>query len=445
MAHLVLMRSRLAYRQFAPPTARCAAPEGFMDLASFNALLTPAGQEVLAAALALVPQEADFLRCFGALSRSFPPNLARAALETAILRREARPKFPAASQMYFTRPALEQATSQAIAAYRAERYAGLEQIIDLGCSIGGDTLALCAQAPTLGLDLDPLRLALAAANAAGLGLDSQAAFAQADLTAPLPLRLSPRGGLFFDPARRAEGRRAFSVHQYRPPLAVIQGWLGQPSALGVKISPGVDLAELAEYPAEVEFISLHGELKEAVLWFGPLRRGAARYRATLIDDRPQAGDDPTAGEPIRVHTLEGGEGDRDAARVSTPQAYLYEPDPAVLRAGVVRRLGQQLDADQLDPDIAYLTSDRAIDTPFARRWRVESWQPFQLKRLRAALRAAGVGRVTVKKRGSPIQPEQLIHDLRLSGGPEERVLFLTQCQGQPVVVIAFSPSAASFP
>ncbi len=412
--------------------------QNVMDQTSFRALLTPAGQEALAAALALAPQEADFLRCFGVLNRSYPPELARAALETAILRAEAGSKFPAAGRMYFTRPALEQATSQSIAAYRAGRYAGLARTIDLGCSIGGDTLALCAQAPTLGLDLDPLRLALAAANAAALGLHDRATFARADLNAPLPIQLSATCGLFYDPARRAEGRRAFSVRQYQPPLAVIRAWLPQAPALGVKISPGVDLAELAEYDAEVEFISLHGELKEAVLWFGPLRRGAGRYRATVLGGRPQTTGEGARGGPIQAHTLEGNDEEQPAARLSAPRAYLYEPDPAVLRAGLVRRLGQQLDAAQLDPDIAYLTGNQAVDTPFARCWQVESWQPFQLKRLRAALRAAGVGRVTVKKRGSPIQPEQLIHDLRLPDGPQERVLFLTHWQGQPIVVIALS-------
>jgi len=39
-----------------------------------------------------------------------------------------------------------------------------------------------------------------------------------------------------------------------------------------------------------------------------------------------------------------------------PAAYLFEPDPAVLRAGLVRDLGEQLSAAQLDPDIAYLTA-----------------------------------------------------------------------------------------
>jgi hypothetical protein len=99
-------------------------------------------------------------------------------------------------------------------------------------------------------------------------------------------------------------------------------------------------------------------------------------------------------------------------------------------------LGASLGADQLDEDIAYLTADEYRPTPFARAWAVEGWFPFGLKKLRAFLRQRNVGRLTVKKRGSPLQPEALIRELRLSGDAE-RVVFLTHLRGRPIAVIAF--------
>jgi hypothetical protein len=405
-----------------------------MDLPTFQALLSSAGQAALAAAVERSPTESTFLNDFTSLSRRFPAELARLALEIAILRHEAAVKFPYAEQMYFTRPALEQASSHTVAAYRAGRYAaaGLSQVLDLGCSVGGDTLALAEQLPSpsggpavTGLDRDPLRLAMARANTAALGLDQLAAFVQADLLQPLPVKLTNASGLFFDPARRTGERRVFSVQQYQPPLRVIDAWLAHTAALGVKISPGVELAELSGYTAEVEFISLNGELKEAALWFGPLR--TARFRATLLPGPHTLADEATP----------TGEALERPPRLGKPQRYLYEPDPAVLRAGLVRLLGERLEAAQLDPDIAYLTGEQRIQTPFARCWEIETWMPFQLKRLRAALRQRGVGQVVVKKRGSPISPEQLVHDLKLKDGMEERVLFLTHLNGQPIVVIAY--------
>ncbi len=388
-----------------------------MNLPVFQTLLTPVGQEALHTAAALQPREIDFLRHFERLSRHYPRELARAALEIATLRREAIVKFPAhAHKLYFTRKALQQATPAAIAACRAQRYRECRQIVDLGCSVGGDTLAFANYAPTFGLDRDPLRLAMAQANAAALGLS--ATFLQADLTRPLPLvptKGAPPPALFFDPARRTNGKRAYSVRHYTPPLATVREWLPRFPALGVKIPPGVKLDELQPYDAELEFISLRGRLKEVVLWFGPLKTAARR--ATLLPG---------------PHTLV--ESAEPKSQIEEPQAYLYEPDPAILRAGLITTLAAQLDAAQLDPDIAYLTAAHRVPTPFARVWVVEDWMPFHLKKLRATLQARGVGRVTIKKRGSPITPEALVRALRLKGS-EEKMLFLTHLRGRPIAII----------
>ena len=391
-----------------------------MQLEDFQSLLSPVGQVALQAAVDMRPVEADFLRCQAVLSRSFSPEMARAALEIAILRREAEEKFPYADRMYFSRQALEQASSYAISTYRAQRFQPFSRLADLGCSIGGDTLALAAVAPVVGIDLDPLRLAMARANLDALGLANRAGFVRADLSSGLPLRSDPSSGLFFDPARRSGHRRAFSVHAYQPPLSIVQDWLRRTPALGVKISPGVNLDELGPYDAEVEFISLSGELKEAVLWFGPLK--TAHRRATLLPG---------------PHTLERQDGPLERLPLSEPRAYLYEPDPAVLRAGLVGNLGQLLGAAQLDPDIAYLTADERLVTPFARAWQVETWLPFQLKRLREALRQRHVGQVVVKKRGSPLQPDDLIRQLRLEGD-QQRVIFLTHLRGRPIAILAYT-------
>lgn len=395
-----------------------------MDLDTFHRLLTPEGQRVLQAAQDRRPQEVDFLRHFSALSRQFPRELSRAALEIAILRQEARVKFPQAASMYFTRPAVEQATAWAVSSYRALRFQAYDMVFDLGCSIGGDTLALAQLTTTVGVDRDPLRLSMARQNLHRLG--GEAFFVRADLQASLPWRKAAaiRTALFFDPARRSAARRSFSVNEYHPPLTVIQKWLPAYPALGVKISPGVNLNEIREYDAEVEFISERGELKEATLWFGPLRR--ARRQATVLPGpHCMSADFPDS--------------ERDSPPpVSQPRTYLYEPDPAVLRAGLVQHLGAALNAVQLDPDIAYLTADSLTQTPFARAWEVEAWFPFQLKRLRAALRERQVGRLTIKKRGSPFQPEALKRALRLKGdAPNERVLFLTHLDGAPIVILCF--------
>lgn len=399
-----------------------------MDLATFERLLTPTGQAALSAAAELQPSEETFLAGLTRLQKRHDAALAKAALETVLLRQKARVKFTRAGQMYFTREALEQASGEVISTYRAARYAGRSRVADLGCGLGGDALGLSAVTSVTMVDRDPLRLRLAQANLAAYG--RAAAPLCADLTAsPLP----DADALWFDPARRVGGHRRFLVRDYEPPLAIIRDWLPQTPALGVKLSPGVDLGELdgerwtpddqqplpvagGRSSFELEFISVHGELKEAVLWFGPLR--TAERRATLLPG---------------PHTLLPGPQPL-VPNIAPPGPYLYEPDPAILRAGLVTTLAARLGARQLDPDIAYLTADTLTATPFARAFAIDDAFPFQLKRLREYLRARGVGNVVVKKRGSPLEPDDLIRKLKLSG-EQSRIVFLTHVAGKAYVLI----------
>lgn len=386
-----------------------------MDLDTFHHLVSPQGQEALAEAQGRQPREEDFLTHFQSLSKRHPAELARAALETAILRLEAVSKFPSAEKLYLTREAMQQASAYTVALHRAQRYRSYARVADLGCSVGGDSFGLAQVTAVLGLDLDGLRLRMAQANLRALGLEERAEFIQADLQAGLPFRRQGEGlALFCDPARRAGGRRIFQVEAYQPPLSRVVGWQADFPALGVKLSPGVELDELESYDAEIEFISLHGELKEAALWFGPLK--TTHRRATLLP-----GGETLLGPPAPPRPL------------SPPLAYLYEPDPAILRAGLVTNLGEAIGAAQLDPQIAYLTADTYTATPFARAWPVLDWMPFQLKRLRAYLRERSIGEVTIKKRGSPLEPDELRQALKLSGSGTTTI-FLTQVEEKPVVV-----------
>jgi SAM-dependent methyltransferase len=395
-----------------------------MDADAFRFLLSSAGQAALAE-LAGEPLTPDtHLALAARLRASLPPNATAAVLETALLRQRAARKFSRAAVMYFTRDGLEQATAEPVAAHRARRFAtaGATTVADLGCGIGGDALALAATgAHVVAVDREWLHATMTGANAAVYGVAHRLLPVQADLLELAPL---PADAFFFDPARRAGGgprdapaRRLRSVDEYRPPLSLIDAWRPLVPHGAVKVSPGIDYAELPP-DAEVEFVSFEGEVREGVLWFGGLR-GAAQRRATILP----------AGE-----TLSDADGPGEAP-VGPPRAYLYEPDGAIIRAHLVTQLAGRLGAALLDPTIAYLTADLAQVTPFARCFQIEEAFPFQLKHLRQELRRRGVGRVTIKKRGSPLDPDDLRQALKLRGDAH-MILFLTQVMGRPTVVLA---------
>ncbi len=390
---------------------------------SLDFLLSPAGGEVLAWLATQDLSDAQTLPLLQRLRRELPPDVAGAALTMARLRQRAVAKFSRATAMFFTPDALEQATGEIVATWRARRFAegGYAQIADLGCGIGGDTLALAALpgATVIGLDRDPLRLRLARAN---LNVYGRAAHLLcADLRDCLPLIGVPAA--FFDPARREHERRLFSVRDYVPPLDVIRSW--DFVALAVKLSPGVALDELRPYTEAgvgVEFVSAGGDLKEAVLWTGDL--GFAGRWASRAD----AGETlhPTGAPPPPL---------------SAPRAFLLEPDPAIIRAGLLGELAEHLGAPlyRLDEHIAYLTADTPVNSGWVRVWPVLDWLPFNLKRLREALRARSIRRATIKKRGSPLAPAEALRLLKLAGEGDDAVIVLTHVQGEHSALICGPP------
>jgi SAM-dependent methyltransferase len=382
-----------------------------METATFAELLSPTGRAALAVAAGLDLTEAKYPACFDRLCKQFSPELARAALDTVLLREKARVKFARAEAMFFTRESLEMATSEAVARYRAARFAPFATVADLGCGIGGDAIALAAAGcGVVAMDHDAQRLRMAEANLAAYGLSGR--FIAGDART---IELPPVDAAFADPGRRPGGRRTLSVHDCEPPVPELVARFPRGFPLGVKIAPGVPRDELAGFDANAEFISLSGELKECVLWFGPLRRG--RVQVTVLPGPHILSGDPNI-----------------FAEVGPVGAYLYDPDPAITRAGLVGELGRQLAARQIDPAIAFLTADHLTPTPFASAYRVEEVLPFHAKRVGEWLRARGIGRVTIVKRGSAADAEELTRRWKLRGA-EHRAVILTRAVGASIAII----------
>lgn len=370
-------------------------------------LQSPTGDQALAEADALLDLEPDYLRAVQRLTAEFPEPLARAAVDQAILRRRAASKFGSPSDLFFTREGLEQATAEPVARHRARRFQGFQRILDLGCGIGGDALALAAVSPVVATDLDARRLEILRANARRCGFGERIDVVCADVRRPF-LRVPPGTAAFADPDRRRNGRRTRKTDLSDPPLAALLAWLASVEAMAVKVSPAVDLEEIRELPCEVEFISLDGELKEATLWFGAFRQGSRR--ATIL--------------PAGL----GLEGEPPDLPIGPLGDYLCEPDPAVMRAGLVGMVGEALGARLLSPGIGFLTMDDPVTTPYGRSFRIKHAAPFRLKSLQELLTRAGVGRLTIKRRGSPVEPGAIERRLNLRGDREE-ILVLTRVAG----------------
>lgn len=387
-----------------------------MDLPTFQWLLTDDGQSLLAEATVLVGSGAGPLAAGTALRRTTTAERAAAALTQVELRGRAEAKFgDLAPRLYFTPDGLEQATRLRVARHRAGRAAafGASSLIDLGCGIGGDLIAVAsAGIVCAGVDLDPVRVAVAGANLAALGLAGAVQVADATTVDPTGFDLA-----FADPARRTGAGRTFRFEDWTPPWAWVEGLLARDSC--VKVAPGIPHS-LVPYGVEAEWVSDGGEVKEAALWSG--RTATVARRATVIGDGGLATvtdeDDPGPG----------------AVGTRPIGAYLYEPDGAVIRAGLVTAVAAGVSGGLVDPHIAYVTGDEAVRSPFARGYRVLEELPYREKQLKAALRERGVGRLTIKKRGVQVVPEALRKRLALSGDAEATIV-LTRIAGEGTALL----------
>ncbi|WP_182111996.1 MULTISPECIES: SAM-dependent methyltransferase [unclassified Actinotalea] len=403
-----------------------------MDERSLSLLLSPDGWALLGA---LPPYDERLAMVLSErlAKEGVDPVLVAAALTQSRLRAKGREKFgDFAAGMLFTPAGLEQATRLTVGARHAQRFtsAGCTRVADLTCGIGGDAMAFSALGlGVLAAEVDELTAAVATVN---LRHFPEAEVRHVD---GLTLDLAPGGadgvdGVFADPARRtAAGRRRHDPAAYTPPLDDVLELRRRAPALGVKVGPAIPHTAVPD-DAEAQWVSVDGDVVEAGLWFGPLAPdGPGRTALVLRGESAATLRAPADGVP--------------GADVGPPGAYLYEPDGAVIRSGLVSLVAEGVRGRLLDPTIAYVTSDHLApasptDSPDVRAlstaYRVLDVMPFGLKRLRTALRERGVGRLTIKKRGTAVVPEQLRKQLDLKGDAEATIV-LTRVNGSQQVLL----------
>ncbi|WP_066582385.1 class I SAM-dependent methyltransferase [Cellulomonas timonensis] len=391
-----------------------------MDAAGLTKLLSPTGWALLSA---LPPYDERRAMALSERLRreGLDPELIAAALTQSRLRAKAHAKFgDFAEGMLFTPAGLEQATRLTVAAHHARRYtaAGVSKVADLTCGVGADSMAFAGVGlDVLAVDLDEVSASVATVN---LRHFPEAEVRHGDGLA-VDLEAEGVDGVYADPARRtSSGSRVFDPAAYEPSLDAVLGLRARVPALGLKLGPGVPHSALPD-DAEAQWVSVDGDVVELGLWFGPLAPDGPGRSALVL-------------RPDGAHVLRSGVDGPAAPPVGPVGGYLYEPDGAVIRAGLVADVATAVQGRLVDRTIAYVTSDVLRPTPTATAYRVLDTLPFGLKRLRTYLRERDVGRLTIKKRGTAVVPEQLRAQLSLRGSAESTII-LTRVDGRQQVLV----------
>jgi hypothetical protein len=353
------------------------------------------------------------------LRHELSPSRTHLVLEQVDLRRRGADKFSAADAMFFTRKGLEQATDQWVAAYKARRFPAGETLADLCAGIGGDLLALAGRGPAVGVDRDPIACLLADANLKAVGV--QGALRAADV-ADLPV--ADFAAWHVDPDRRPAGRRTTRLELHEPELSTLEKLLDARPSAAIKLSPAAEVATAWQRRAELEWISRGGQCRQLVAWFGPLARDTGRRRATIV----------AAGEPFQVLSSWVGDAAQGPPIAAAVRRYVFDPDPAILAAGLLGTVAVAEGLAALAPWGGYLTGDAPLERPGLAAFAVEEVLPLDLKRLRRLLADRGVGRLEIKKRAVDCDPDALRKKLQLRGDREAVLIVAPVGQATAAIV-----------
>ncbi|MFT5422293.1 MAG: hypothetical protein ACI89L_000050 [Phycisphaerales bacterium] len=346
----------------------------------------------------------------------FSPDVVSCAAELARGRDKTGDKWAPemAAQIVGDREGIEMASGWHVANHKGRRFAeaGFTRVTDLCCGIGGDSMGLVAQGlDVLGVDHDETRAWMCAQNAS---IASPAGTCETLACDVLDGRIPTDTAFHLDPARRIEGRRVTRFEDLMPGPDVIGEIVESRVAGAVKLNPGIDANTLPE--GELEIISDHGKLTQAVLWTGSLAR---HERCATVIDRD--------GCSVSIH----GEPWRSDERSPVGQM-IHTMDPSVERADLVPVLIERTGLAHVQPGLGLLTGDatdlpeaglpeasRAVARAFLTPFEVLAVMPWNAKRVKKHLATLDAGVVEVKTRGGAVHPDQEQRRLR---GKGERVL-----------------------
>ena len=334
---------------------------------------------------------------------------ARLVVQQVELRQKAVEKFgDHANRMFFTDVALQQATDQKIAAYKACRFLERKPTIDYCCGIGGDLIALAEHAPVIGWDRASEMALFTEANLRTWNRDAQARVCVGDVEDH-----PPTAGDYWhlDPDRRVDGRRSTQVQWHSPTEETIKNWLATAPHGAIKLAPATKLSPEWQAQSELEWITRDRQCRQLVAWFGGLSKSVGQRRATLV------------GSTVSSFV---GDSQCKASIADKIGDYVFDTDPAIRAAGLTGALAAALSCAVIAAGEAYLTSSGPMEHPLLSRFRVTEILPFRMSELIKRVRKLGIGELEIKTRGVSVQPEELRKKLKLAGSASATLLLTRQ-------------------
>lgn len=329
--------------------------------------------------------------------------------------------------LLFTRDGLEAATRPVVADHRAAllRTSGATRVLDLTGGLGLDSAAfLRAGLRVTSVEWDEATATLLAHNCPTATVIHGDA-TDPDLLAELLRDLGPNDVVFADPARRdpnaardsrtARARPERDPERWSPPWSFVASI--QHPRVAAKVSPSFP----APAPWCAEWVSVDRTVVECAVYSWPVIE--PHHRAIVVSSQS-------------LTAVPG-------SYVTLPESpalgrWLFEIDPAVVRAQATAAALSGSDAGRVGPESTWLTGDTAVNHPAVRSFRVREVLEGNAKQIRRRLAHLGVERASVKCRDVAADPQQIRSSFGLAEGADP-VIVATRRAGHPLMVLVDSP------
>ena len=253
--------------------------------------------------------------------------------------------------------------------------------------------------------------------------------------------IGPVDMIYLDPSRRdMHGRRVVSLTDCTPNLPEWKSaLLERCNILMVKLSPMIDIYQtLRDLPETyaVHVVAVEGECKEVVFLLkrNEMVNGNCRDAARRVSTT-----DPTImAVDINKTTTSHVETTLETERTTPPRiatelgAYLYEPNAAVMKAGIFNPLAQQFQVAKLAKSTNLFTSNELHEDFPGRVFRIEAMHEFHPRKTAKDL--SHLTSASIAVRNFPLTTEELRKTLKTKDGNGTYLFGCTLWNGSKVIL-----------
>ncbi|WP_026903056.1 class I SAM-dependent methyltransferase [Pedobacter glucosidilyticus] len=316
---------------------------------------------------------------------------------------------------------LEQSSSEITALYKSKLVKNAK-LVDLTGGFGVDDFYFAKEAKeVVHCELNPQLSALAKHNNQLLGAQN-IAYYTGDSHEYLQ-KIQQTDIIYTDPSRRVENSKVFLLQDCEPNIIQhLDFYLSKASKIILKAAPILDIyaaVKALKYVSEIHVVSVNNECKELLFVIEKQASATKIICALLSADHQNILEFPYLEEENII-----------SASYKNPETYLYEPDAAILKAGLFKSIAQKFNLNKLHQHSHVYTST-ALEQDF----------PGRVLKIKAYYDLKQFSRQQIEKanvicRNFPLKPEEVKKKFKIKDGGDTYLYCTTISNGLKIMIIA---------